>query len=389
VRRHATALACVVLTASCNLDTDTAAPHVAPPTAAGACGTTETLLPKLLAFVREDRFAPLRRIIEMRLLPSAENPTPDPSLRTLLGGIVSLISQLGLDRTALVLDLVAKGEVEEKLAPFLVTLLEFIDGRYDGVDHYEVADAGALFLRRCDPDFLLLAVEELLRFESPSHPGEPWMVALLGEIGELLKDPGLEPFLEGFERESQRGKPAVTSLLVQIMIFLSDQNFAIERVETLLESAVYPVVSADLRARIERMVYLLDEATRPQAGILEPLQGAVRCGLMHAEARDQLIGFGYDLIASREVGLDAVLMTTQDVVSIASAKNQLGLLADLVKIIREDLRIRDDLRELIAVLLSRPDVELSIPVLIDLLDSGVLSELLEAFVKLLGGCGRS
>ncbi len=71
------------------------------------------------------------------------------------------------------------------------------------------------------------------------------------------------------------------------------------------------------------------------------------------------------------------------------AADELDLFADVVKVIRTDLTIRDDLRETIAILLSSPDTKLTVPVLIELIDQGVLSELFEALAKLLSGCGRT
>lgn len=372
---------------SCSFDTDRAAPHVASTAAAGACGTTETLLPKLLAFVREDRFRDLRTVLERRLLPTDAEPAPDPSLRTLIGAAVRLLDALGLDRARVVADLLAKGELEEELSPLVVTVLRFGDGQLDGAPRYESANATAFFLRRCDPENLLTAVEGLLRFESPSH-GVPWIQALADEAGPLLREPTFQPFLDSFEREAAQGRPAIVALLTQVMLLVGDEGFTIDRVETLLESAVYPAVRPELRARIEVLVRLLDEITRPDVDVLRPLQAALRCGLAHPEEKDALAGFLYDLVASEELGLAELLDTASGLVTVAAARAQLGLFADAVHIVRTDLEIRDELVELVAILLSSPDVELVVPVLIELLDRGVVAELFEAAVVLLDGCGR-
>jgi hypothetical protein len=364
---------------SCSFDTDRSAPHVQSAIAPGACGTTETLLPKLFLFLREDRFEPLRAVIK--------NNFDDPALRTLFAAGVRVVSQLGLDRTELLVQIAEKGKVEEKLAPLLTSMLEFMDGRHDNVSRYAAANAAAAFIDRCNPNHLLTAVEGIFRLESPSH-GKPWLTALLFEAKPLLSDPTLQPFLDSFERNAESGRPAVIALVVQIMIFLADDNFAIDRVETLLESAVYPLVSEELRPKIEALVALLDEATRPEAQILEPIQGAVRCGLMHTEERDALIGFGYDLVASPELGLEAIVDTTNALVGDDGARSELALLADTVAIIRDDSKVSDDLRHLSSTMLSSPDVEAVVPVVIDLAQSRVLAEIFEAIGKLLAGCGR-
>ncbi len=374
------------LLASCNLDTDRPAPNVAPPTQQGACGTTESVFPQLLAFVREDRFAPLREVLEARFLPSEANPQPDPSFRTIVDALLRLVTQLGLDETAYVAHLASTEQVETELGPLVVLALEFVDGRLDDEPRYEALDAGAHFIRVCDPNHLLTAIEMLLRFESPSTGG-PWIVALLDELRLLLADPTLESFLASFERNAEEGRPAIISLVRQIMVLVADESFAISRVETLLESAVYPVVDASLESQLKRFVVLLDEVTAEEANILVPLQGALRCGVEHAPQRDALIGFLYDLVFSERVGLETILQGA-DFLSSEAVVSELELLADVVYIVRTDLTLRDDLRELLAILISTPDAQRIVPVLIALIDEQVVSELLQGVVTLLDGCGR-
>lgn len=371
---------------ACSLDTDRPAPTVASPTQQGACGTTETLFPELLAFVRDDRFAPLREVVEQRFLPTEDEPNPQPSLRTIFDAALRLVTQLGLDETAYVAHLASTEQVETELGPLVVLALEYVDGRIGDRPRYEVLDAGAHFVRVCDPNHLLTAIEMLLRLESPSA-GQPWLVAVLDELAALLGEPDLERFLTSFERNAERGRPAVISLVRQVMVFVADDNFAIGRIETLLDSAVYPNVEAPLEARIRRFVELLDEATSEEAGILVPLQGSLRCGLLHPTQRDAIIAFGYDLAFDEVVGLD-VLLEGAAFLSSDAVASELELLADVVRIVRTDLTLRDDLRETIAVLLSSPDAQRIVPVLIALIDEKIVTELLGGVVQLLGGCGR-
>jgi hypothetical protein len=380
----------LVSSLSCSFDPDFDAPYVGPPVAQGECGTTETLLPKLLAFVRAQKLVPLERVLETRLAPTPDNPHPDPSLRVLVGDLVRLVRGLGLDRTELVVEFVRKGDFESQVGPLVSTILKFMDGRLDHETHFEAGDATALFLRRCDPDHLLTAVEGMLRLKSPSHGNIPWLVALMQDAAPLISDPQLLPFLDTFQRESERGRPAILSLLVQILVQLGDESFSIDRIETLLESAIYPTRLGDeLRPKIEPLVRLLDEATRPEAGVFEPLHQAVQCGLAHPPERDEVLGFLYDLVASEDVELVTVIDAVSSVLEPDLAEAELDLFADVVKVVRTDLTIRDDLRETVAILLSTPNTAESVPVFIDLIDEGVLSELFEALAKLLSGCGRA
>jgi hypothetical protein len=378
----------LLVLAGCNLDTDREAPYLAPPNEPGECGTTATLFPRLLAFLEEGRFEPLKQVLLSRLAPSEAEPLPDPSLRVVFNAIVRLVTQLGLAKTQDIAAIAARAELEQELSPLIVLLLEFVDGRLDGRDHYEAIEAGGYFVRVCDPDHLLTAVELLLRLESPSFD-EPWLVAVLDALRPMLANPQIQPFLESFERNSETGRPAILSILVQIFAFIADENFAISRVETLLESAVYPAVDRELEDQIKVLVRLLDEATAAEAGVFEPLQEAVRCGMQHPEQRDALIGMAYDLVATEQVGLSSLLDSASGVLASEGLIAELSLFADTVRLVRTDLTIRDDLRALIVVLLSRPDVTMVVPVMIDLIEQKVLTELLQSLVVLLDGCGRA
>jgi hypothetical protein len=374
---------------SCSFDTTREAPHVDAPTAEGPCGTTATLLPKLLEFVKEDRFAPLRTLIEDRFLPTADNPNPDPSLRTMVEAAVRLVSDIGLSRTQLVVLLLEKGSVESQIGPLISTVLKFLDGRLDATQHYDAGDSAAVFLRTCNPDHLLTAAEGVVRLQSPSHDGERWLLAVLRELQPLVDDSELLPFLTTFEENSSKGKPAIISILTQIMILVADPAFTIDRVQTFLESAVYPSVSEEFAQKIKTLTVLLQEATAEEAGVLSPLQDALRCGLAHPKDKDALLGLIYDLLATPAVGFDRVVAAVNSAIQPDVAEAELDLVADTLHAMRTDLTIRDDLREIVAILLSQPNVQLTVPVAIELVDRGVVSEIMSAIAKLLSGCGRT
>jgi len=383
-QRAAGALALVMI--GCSADTDEPAPFTDPPIKAGACGTTESLLPKLFTFVREDRVAPLRTFIQDHLLPSEENPRPDPSLRTLLDALVKVIVNLGLSETAETAKLVASSRSLGNLEPLILTALNFTTGELDGTPHWSAMDAGAHFVRRCNADHLLTAIKSLLLLQSTSEPDRLWLSVVLDGVFELIEDPFFEPFLETFEQNTETGRPAIISIFVQVMGFLAQDDFQISRVETLLESVVYPLVNEDLRKRLQRLVDLLGEATSEEAGIFLPLQRAVRCGMDHPPERNELIGFAYDLVVSEQVGLQEVLASVEGLVSEDDTEVLLNQLANLIDGIGEDVRARDDLLELVAMLLSTPDSALLFPTLIELIERDVVSEAFDAVAEVLGGC---
>lgn len=373
---------------ACSFDTDRAVERLPPPIPEGRCGTTATLFPRLLAFLREGRFAPLRDVLERRLLPAADGTQPDLSLKTVFAALVRVVSQLGLDQTAYFVDVAAKEEVEEELGPLISAALKLIDGRFDGVPRYEAGDAAAHFVARCDPDHLLTAIEGGLRLKS-AQDGRPWVLVALEATVPLLEDPQLQPFLASFERNAETGKPAVVSLLAQIMGFLGDENFAISRVQTLLDSAVYPFAEPELEAKIRVLVDLMDEATSEDAGILQPLQRAVRCGMMHPEQRDVLLGLVFDVVVEPELGAELIVQSASGVLVGDALATELDLIADVVHVMRDDLSIRDDLQELTVMLLSQPESQRVVPVIIELIDRLVFAELVGAIVTLLDGCGRA
>lgn len=386
-RFSASLLALLVAAPACGLDTDAPAPHLDPPTETGACGSTADLFANLNRFVEDGRYEPLRRVVEDNLQPSPDNPAPDPSWRSVVNALLALIRQIGLEEAAIVATIAADGAVEDQLSPVVRVVLEFLDGRLDGAPRYEVAEAGAFFVDRCDASFLLASVEGVLRFESPSA-AQPWLVALLDRLVPLLDNPTLRPFLNSFERGGEAGRPAIVGIFVQIMSFLADDGFAVSRVETLLDSAVYPLVDPSLERDIEALMVLFAEVTDPSQDVFAPLQAAMQCGMRHPGPRDVLLGFVYDLAASPEVGLERVLEGV-GVLRLDVVTDQLELLADVVRVLREDELVQRELRAVLVLFLSRPAVQDVVPVLIGLLEEEILAELLTAVVTLLEGCGRA
>jgi hypothetical protein len=375
--------------AACSFDTERPAPYLAPPKQAGLCGTTETLLPKLLELLRSGRFEPLRRVIESHLVPSERNPSPDPSLRSLIGALVDLSTGLGLERTVDTASIAISTRAIRDLRPLIVTGLRFTAGELDGKPHYESTEAIAELVDRCDPNHLLSAMQALLTLRGPGQ-SDRFFLSFVGEQGsELLRDPELEPFVSSFERESERGRPAIISLLDQILAFLADENFDISRVRTLLESAVYPAIAEPLRIKIERMVDLLEYATSDRAGILQPVQRAVRCVVAHPEAKHELSGFLYDLITIREVGLRSLLESVRGVIDDRESAKVLSFGADLVKVLQDERDTREQILGLLVLLLRRPEASEVMPLWIEIFEQDVLVELLEAVQTLLSGCGRA
>ncbi len=376
------ALSLVLL--SCSFDTVEPAPFVPGPTVAGACGTTDTLLPKLFTFVREEKIAPLRAVLERFSTARGEL-----SLRTLLQAVVRLISQLGLDHTAQAVRLESTNAALESLEPLVKTALELVVGRTDGRDRYDATEAIATLVDECPAQDLLTSLDALIRFEV-GPPGERrrWISALAKDVSPLIQDPALEPLLETFESNAERGKPAVTALVVQILTFVADPDFRIERVETLLESALYPLVSDALRLRIQLLVDRLAEITAPSANVLPPLQRALRCMNARPATRAALIGLIYDLITVDEVELADLLRTLDGVVDEDDSAELLDFVADVLVTLRDDRVVQAQILGFVEVILRRPDVEGVAPMLLELLEADVGGEALAAIGRLLEGCGR-
>lgn len=390
-RYRATILLAVGLTevvglAGCGLDTAREAPVVAGPATEGPCQGTEALIPRLLAFVEADRLRPVGAFIERRFIGTGGGPPPDPSLRGVAAAGLRVVSQLGLEDTGFLVQVAAAQEVEQGLGPWVSSFLAFIDGRIDGRSHYDASDAAAWFVARCDPDFLLTGIEQLLRLESPSE-GVPWVVAALESVARLIDDPQLAPFLTSFEGLGGQGRPAVVELLKQIMTLIADPDFDPARIETLLQSTLYPNISGPLEDVTRRLVRLLFEATAPDSGVLEPLSGSLQCGLMHPEPRDVLLSTIYDLLVAPSVGVDGLLAGI-DVLRAPVVAEQLDLLADALVIVRDDLDGRSDLRRAAVIALSTPDVQTLVPVAIDVLDEGIAAEVVNAFAHLLIICAE-
>jgi len=111
--------------------------------------------------------------------------------------------------------------------------------------------------------------------------------------------------------------------------------------------------------------------------------------MAHPPERDALIGFAYDFVTDDAVGLRGLLDSVEGLVSTEDSERFIDILAKTIHGIRKNEDSRDDLLELVARLLSRPDSALVIPTLVALIEGGVIFELLDALAKLLGGCGRA
>lgn len=369
---------------SCSLDSSEPAPFVPSPTAAGECGTTDTLLPKLFTFVREEKIAPLRAVLERFSTSRGE-----VSLRTLLQAVVRLITELGLDHTAQAVRLQSTNAALESLEPLVQTALELVVGQSDGRPRYDATEAIATLVEECPAQDLLTSLDALIRFEV-GPPGERrrWISALAKDVSPLIQDPALEPLLETFESNAERGKPAVVALLVQILTFVADPDFRIERVETLLESALYPLVGDALRGRIQRLVDRLAEITAPSANVLPPLQRALRCMNARPDTRAALIGLVYDLITVDEVDLAGLLATLDGLVDEDDSAELLDFVAEVLVTLRDDRVVQAQIFGFVEVILRRPDVEGVAPMLLEMLEADVAGEALAAVGKLLEGCGR-
>lgn len=384
--RRARLVACIAAlsVSSCSFDSVEPAPYVAPPTAPGACGTTDTLLPQLFTFVRTDKIAPLRAVLERFSVARGE-----VSLRTLVQALVRLLSEFGLEHTVQAVRLQSTNHALESLEPLALTALELVAGRSDGRTRYEATEAIATLVAECPAQDLLTSLDALVRFEvGPPDGRRRWISALAKDLSPLLQDPTLEPFLETFESNAERGKPAVTALIVQVLTFVADPEFRIERVETLLESALYPLIGEDLRRRIELLVARLDEIAAPQANVLPPLQRALRCMNARPTTRADLIGIVYDLITVDEVDLAGLLATVDLVTADDDSAELLDFMADVLVVLRDDRVVQTQLFGFVEALLREPDVAAVVPMLIELLEADVGGEVLSAVGKLLEGCGR-
>ncbi|MBI4816802.1 MAG: hypothetical protein HY791_11120 [Deltaproteobacteria bacterium] len=378
--------ALIVLTLVCGcVDSDAPGPIVEAADPEASCSTA-SVFPRLLSLVRSGRLAPLREVIESRLMPTESNPRPDPSLRSLLGAGVTLVRALGLEQVLDSAEVARRTALIDKLQPLAVPMLRFVSGAIDGATHYEAAEATARFVDRCDPDHLLSAVVAVSRLESRSHPGRLWLDVVIDAGTELLEEPMLRSAIEAFQNEGSSGRPAIVSLVGQTMTFLDDDDFDIERVRVLYQDAVVPAVDPLLASRIGGLIDLLEEATDPESGVFLSLKGAFRCGNQHPEDRDAIVEFLVELVLSETLDLDGLLAATTALVSDDEARALFDTIARVIESVRTDPKSRDQLRGMLFVMLSRPAVEDVTPVGIDVLESRVADELIASLPVLLEGC---
>ena len=96
----------------------------------------------------------------------------------------------------------------------------------------------------------------------------------------------------------------------------------------------------------------------------------------------------YDLITVDQLDLAGLLAAVDGVVSEADGTELLDFVSGVLVVLRDDRVVQRQILGLVEVLLRRPDVEGIAPMLLELLEADVGSELLGAVGRLLEGCGR-
>lgn len=369
-------LLCLLGGLGCDVGFERPAPSSPPARGPGRCEQTASLAPRLLQALDDDDLAPWREVVHSRF----EGPEARPALRELIGAFLDVARRLGLEPARDLASSLLRPELGARLEPGAVALFETLDGRLDGMRRYEVLGAAGSFIRTCEPEPLLGALQVALRLERAD--GQRWARDVLVGLRQLLELDEVATLSASFRLDGEVGRPAVVELLTRVMLVLGRDPDPMPALRTLIDSAVRPLLSAEAEAVVDRLIRLGEEASASSAWTT--LGAAFRCGNRRPEARDQLLGFVVDLAVVPELGAEGWLKSAEALETLSDV--ELDGWAGVLEVFAESPGPRDTLLEGLAVLLE-PDVAPRwAPVLLGLMEDGVLREVTEGLVALLDGC---
>lgn len=381
-------LACVGL--SCGAG-DRPAPYVPSGRAPTECGSVEQIVPNLLAFLRSDGFAPLAQVLEEDIVPSG-------ALRTALSGVLRLAKRAPPPPDILTpfADFIANDEVDPVVA-LAEAALRYITGEpRDGAateSHYEVTTLLGNALTQCERAPVLFLGRKLISTHLPlgctplTAGCRLGTVALFEPMQALFSDPALRVLLTSLSIESVPEESFVT-LMRQIFTVLKSPSFNFSDVRSIIQSNVYPLIADQaLRVKIDDVLSVLDQMTRPELGVQTALREAVSC-LDSKDPNAEIARMLYGLVVQPEFAVQALVAGLAEAGSIDPEEKLAQWLVQIIDLLLADDAINDALIGLIAKFLVPQNAERLLPMMLALGDAGVTSDVVNIVQRADRGCSQ-
>lgn len=385
------------------------------------CGGLEQLMPNFLEAISTGKTANLAKVVKERLLVSSR-PGEPPPLTLLLGAIAKTLEDFAKApaepgaspgqlcarpapalaishpfcelRRAMEL-LVHEGKAHEALAlidPLVHGVADYIIGRQPSSvgAHYEVA---TVFSNLCAQSGVCQLSDGLELLEGlAAYLQAPEGAQLFARLSTVVGHPALEPYLvdDGAEYGGENG---VIALVKVVSATLQGMQSPAE-LEALPITSLPDELQVPAQELIDELERLLDPAREPN--VLGPLKRSLNC-LTVADANHELLRMLYRLGLEAKLaafGMNRLAKTGEALFEVDARKSLAFLAQRMARALREDPRGPEAAAQVCRSLFStqrapgdeKSSAELALPVLADLSEAGLASELVCASDTLVFGC---
>lgn len=356
------------------------------------CSSLQQLAPNFYRLLQEGAFEGLREVLEAEAGP----PPGATRLNLLLGVILEVIRAVEVPGFRQVLLDALRSTSAGPLLPQTRGLLIYIDGQVGcpagaPCDHYDLPDVlrRLLFTTACDADPIGFDARTKLDFLARflKHPRLP---ELLDLFPRLLANPIFRGVLDNFRYEGCGAGPCER-----------EDGFA-ALLDIVLDNVLVPGIPWDEILNLLRQVRLDTEEVRtlvayaremltesppsPEADLVGPLRSAIRC-LRQVDPARALGRNLYRILTIEEVRLEDFASGIARILDADPQRLTLQILSQALDYFRSQaLGSFRTLQRVAEVLLAPANLRKIVPVLIAVIDAGVVPELLDILVALTGDC---
>lgn len=367
------------------------APHVAPPGAAGPCGTLATFTAATRQALDGGLLDPIGRQLKRVLVDSGQ-------YRALTAVLISLIRQAPPHDLFEALRAMAEADTLGTLTPLYFELVDYITGHSAvGVgEHYQLPRLEQAVLTYCSLPAWLATLRRLVEFQAlcADCPGgvEPFVPALLRAISELVDDPVYRAQLESMQIQQDGqlavGRDAFVLLIGVVVDDVAAPTFDWSYVRSQLDDALGRRLTGTTRERFDALVDLIGSALDPAAGLLPDLQVALGC-LNRNDQEHAIAGMIYDFAVSEQYRVATTLGAAADAYDQPGGQQLLGYVARVFGLLEREPRLASDLATAVAPLFGEQASREVLPALSELRGQGVAHELLGNLGRFLTECNRT
>lgn len=365
------------------------APYVIAPDEdpSGHCPSTEDALADTRAALSDGKLADLAPLVREILV-------EDGGLRVALPVLHATSERLPPGDVLAVAEGYASGEGLARLVPHLVQVLSYMDGTspYVPGEHYEPLLAIHRILTRCDPTETLGALRRLLDLQLtlPDGTTSAWVHVMFDALVAVAEEPEFIALLERVEfaegsagqgGEIALGRDAFILVMRLIIGNAASPDFDLGYVRGLVDDMLVTQldVNGEARGKLTALLDLLELVLDPAADIFEHVQVLMQCANRH-DGDGAVPGMLFDYLSIEELDFVDFLEDLDGLGSDRAGEALRVMLIELSAVLEEAPQLTRDLTAVLARFIAPETVRITVPAILGLRGTGVLTELL-AFVS--------